>query len=180
MNRSLVIFLVVACGLIATLISVGFYYFRRIRVSPDHQWESLLGQLVEINRVGLKRVALDSIEPSGQRRTDELARELEPDQIWELLGGIEGIEKLDGNSKVLIAMAEYLQRTYPETNDVAQELRQQAADLKWQAERLRMAVDQGTIEFHVSTYAPNVAIHYFLMEQRLKAICERVNIPAIQ
>jgi hypothetical protein len=173
-------FLFLAGSLVVVLIGLGLYYFWKIRVSSNQEWEALLGGLVEINREGLDRVALDTIEPIGRRRTDELARELEPEQIWDLLGGIEGIEKLESNSRIIVQMADYLQRSYPNAADVAATLRSQAAELTWQVERLRMAVNQGTIEFHVTTYAPNVAIAYYLMEQRLQILLRIANIPSLR
>jgi hypothetical protein len=171
-------FLLLSGTLIIALISASLYYFRKVRVSRNHEWEMLLGSLVSINREGLDRVALESIEPSGRRRSDEWSRELEPEQIWELLGGMEGIEKIERNSRVLIQMADFLQRSYLDANavDVALTLRRQASELAWQVERLRLAVNQGSLEFHVATYAPNVAIAYYLMEQRLRALFQQAGL----
>lgn len=178
MSRNLS-FLVLACFLVVLILVVGVYYFRRLRASNRAEWDALLEKLLVIDRHGVDTVALDAIEPSGQRRTDKLARELEPDEIWKLLGGIDGVKRLESNSRVLVEMAAYLQRSYPEAV-VAEELRLQARELGLLVGRLKMADEQGSLEFHISTYAQNAAIAYYLMERRLQVVCEQMNVPAFR
>jgi hypothetical protein len=132
--------------------------------------------LIAIDREEVDAVALDAIEPSGKRRTDRLARELEPDEIWKRLGGLDGVKRLESNSQVLVEMASYLQRTYPDAAAVAEELRLQAKELELYVGRLKMADEQGSLEFHIATYAQNAAIAYYLMEQRLQELCQRANV----
>jgi hypothetical protein len=43
-----------------------------------------------------------------------------------------------------------------------------------------MAAEQGSLEFHIGTYAQNAAIAYYLMEQRLQALCQRTNVPTFR
>jgi hypothetical protein len=173
-NRNLS-FLFLAGFLIAVVLIVGLYYALRLRASTKSDWEALLGRLIAIDRAGVDTVALDAIEPSGQRRTDKLARELGPSEIWKLLGGIDGVKRLESNSSVLVEMAAYLQRSYPEAASVAEELRLQAKELELYVSRLRMADEQSSLEFHIPTYAQNAAIAYYLMEQRLQALCQQTN-----
>jgi hypothetical protein len=180
MNGSILPFLFLAGILIVAILGIGGYYSWRIRKSARTGWEELLKRLVAIDRNGVDIVALDAIEPSGNRRTDRLARELESDRIWELLGGLEGVERLETNSRVLVDMAAYLQRSYSEAAAVAEELRLQARELEWHVGRLRMAAEQGSLEFHIGTYAQNAAIAYYLMEQRLQLLCQRTNVPTFR
>jgi hypothetical protein len=147
----------------------------RLRASTKTEWEALLESLIAIDREGVDTVALDAIESSGQRRLDQLARELEPNEIWRLLGGLEGVKRLELNSQVLVEMAAYLQRSHPEAAAVAEELRLHAKELELHVGRLRMADEQGSLEFHIPTYAQNAAITYYLMEQRLQALCQQTN-----
>jgi hypothetical protein len=180
MNGSILPFLLFAGVLIAAILGIGGYYSWRIRKSARTGWDDLLKRLLAIDHNGVDTVALDAIEPSGNRRTDGLARELEPDRIWQLLGGLEGVERLETNSRVLVDMAAYLQRSYPEGTAVAEELRLQARELEWHVGRLRMASEQGSLEFHIGTYAQNAAIAYYLMEQRLQTLCQRTNVPSFR
>jgi hypothetical protein len=180
MNGSTPPFLFFAGVLIASILGIGGYYSWRITKSATTGWEDLLQRLIAIDRNGVDTVALDAIEPSGGRRTDGLARELQPDRIWELLGGLEGVERLETNSLVLVDMAACLQRAYPDAAAVAEELRLQARELEWHVDRLRMAAEQGSLEFHIGTYAQNAAIAYYLMERRLQALCQRTNAPSFR
>lgn len=176
MNRNL-LFLFLASALIAVILILGAYYALRLRASTKTEWETLLESLIAIDRDGIDAVALDAIEGSGKRRTDDLARELEPDRIWELLGGLEGVERMEANSRILVEMAAYLQRSYPEAAAMAEDLRLQARELEWHVGRLRMAAEQGSLEFHIGAYAQNAAIAYYLMEQQMQVLCQRTNSP---
>jgi hypothetical protein len=175
MSRNLS-FLFLAVVLIAFVLSVVTFYALRLRASARTEWEALLGDLLAIDREGVDTVALDAIEPLGQRRTDALARELEPDEIWKRLGGLDGVKRLESNSHVLVEMAAYLQRSYPEAAAVAEELRLQARELEVYVGRLKMANEQGSLEFHIPTYAQNAAIAYYLMEQRLQSLCQKAKV----
>ncbi len=170
-------FLLLAGALILIILSVGIFYAVRLWASAQTEWNALLKKLIVIDRDRVDRVALDAIWPSGQRRTDDLARELEPNEIWQLLGELDGVKRLESNSRVLVEMATYLQRSYPEAASVAEELRLHARELEWQVGRLGMAAEQGSLEFHIATYAQNVAIAYYLMEQRLQLLCQQTNVP---
>src|SRR5260370_41021245 len=122
MSRNLS-FLFLAGVLIAVILVIGVRYALRLRASTKAEWEALLESLISIDRDGVDTVALDAIESSGQRRTDQLSRELEPNEIWKLLGGLDGVKKLESNSRVLVEMAAYLQRSHPEAAAVAEQLR---------------------------------------------------------
>jgi hypothetical protein len=176
MKSDMIGFLVLAAVVLVTLITITAYYVWRAQASK-RSWEQVLARLIAVDRDGIHAVALDAIEPSGRRRTDELARELRPDQIWQLLGGLDGVEVLEKNSHVLIEIAMYLKRWYPEAATTAEELRLQARELGWQVSRLRMAADKGHLEFHFASYAQNATIGYYLMTQRLLALYRERKVP---
>jgi hypothetical protein len=169
-------FLLVAGVLFAALIAVAVYYFWQRVQTSKRSWEQLMARLIAVDRNGIAVVALDAIEPSGRRRTDELARELNSEQIWKLLGGLDGVEVLEKNSHVLIEIAVHLQRWYPEAAVTAEELRLQARELEWHVRRLRMAADKGHLEFHFASHAQNATIDYYLMTQRLLVLYHQSNL----
>ena len=170
-------FLLVAGAVFTLLVAITVYYqWRRAQMSTK-SWEQLMARLIAVDRDGIAAVALDAIEPSGRRRTDELARELTPEQVWKLLGGLDGVEILEKNSHVLVEMAMHLQRWYPEEAAAAEELRLQAKELEWHVDKLRMAADKGHLEFHFASYAQNATIDYYHMTQRLLALCRKNMMP---
>jgi hypothetical protein len=160
------VFLVSAAVVLAVLVATTFYYLSRVR-SYQKSWDELLAQLVRVDRGRIETVALDAIEPSGNRRRDEQARELTPEQIWNLLGGVGGVEVLEKNSRVLVEIAMHLRKWYPDAADAAEMLRRQAMELGRNVENLRMADAKGHLEFHFASYAQNATIGYYLMTQRL-------------
>ena len=109
-------FLLAVGLLLAVLVAIAGYYYRRSRRTSRTSWEQLLGQLAYVDRNCVERIALDAIDESGQRRKDEAAMELEPDEIWQLIGGLKGVEAVERNSLVFIDMAFYLQRWYPQAS----------------------------------------------------------------
>src|SRR6202167_4493188 len=100
-------YFVAAAGTFVTVLVAlaGYYYSRRPR-STQANWEELLTKLTWIDRNNIAQVALDLIDESGQPKED--ASNLEPSQLWKLIGGLEGLEVLEKNSEVLIDLAFYV------------------------------------------------------------------------
>jgi hypothetical protein len=157
----------------ALLIGIAGYSYRRSPRSSGTSWEQLLGQLAYVDRNCVKKIALDAIDESGQRRRDDAAMELEPDEIWQLIGGLKGIEAVERNSLVFIDMAFYLQQWYPEALVTAEELRLNAREIEWQVSRLRSAEQTGKLAISFASYAQNAVVAYYMMTRRLLALYEQ-------
>jgi hypothetical protein len=169
---------VLAVGLFLVLL-LGLailFYRRRSRHALETTWEQLLSRLIDVDRNGVETIALDAIDRSGQRRHDEHAMELESEQIWRLIGGLKGIEALEHNSHVLIEMAAYLQRWYPEALVTAEELRLSAREIEWHVSRLRAGSESGNLMASFGSYAQNAVATYYLMTRQLLALYERGDI----
>jgi hypothetical protein len=157
----------------ALLTGIAGYYYRRSRRSSGTSWEELLGQLAYVDRNCVEKIALDAIDESGRRRKDDAAIELEPDEIWQLIGGLEGIEAVERNSLVFINMAFYLQRWYPQALVTAEELRLSAREIEWHVSRLRSAEQTGKLAISFASYAQNAVVTYYIMTRRLLALYEQ-------
>ena len=118
------------------------------------------------------------MDESGQRRdTDETAAEcMEPAQLWSLIGGLEGLEVLEKNSEILIDMAAYVQRLYPEAILIAERLRLDARELKWHVTRLRGAALTGNLQISFPFYAQRAVVAYYLMTRRLLSLYESTSV----
>ena len=158
---------------LAFLIGIAGSYYRRSRRSSGTSWEQLLGRLAYVNRDSVEKIALDAIDESGQRRRDDAAMQLEPDEIWQLIGGLKGIEVVERNSLVLIDMAFYLQQWYPEAYAAAEELRLNARDIEWQVSRLRSAEQTGKLAVSFASNAQNAVVTYYIMTRHLLALYEQ-------
>jgi hypothetical protein len=88
--------------------------YRRSRRFPYGTWESFLKGLSSVDRDKVTSIALDLVDESGQRRRDEDPSDLDPAQIWALIGGLKGLEVLERNCAVLVNLALYVQQWYPE------------------------------------------------------------------
>lgn len=166
-----------AGALFLILLIVGIRYVRRILISRKKEWPGLLRELQTLNKPGFEAVVFDAINQSGEARTDDEAKELDFDQIWEFLGGMDGLARIEHNSRVLIEMASYLQRWYPEALTAAEHLRLQARELEWHVGRLKMAEKNEGLRFYFASYGQNAAVLYYQMCQRLLELYEESKAP---
>jgi hypothetical protein len=129
-----------------------------------------------VDRDGVAQIALDYLDESGQRRSEVSDTDLEPSQIWKLVGGLKGLEVLERNCPVLIDLAFYVQQWYPEAVVLAEELRLNAREIEWHVERLRGASKTGNLEVSFADYAQPAIAKYYLMTRRVLALYERGNL----
>jgi hypothetical protein len=178
-NDRTIYFLIAVAIFVASLVAVAAYYYRRSRETSDNTWQELLNRLTRIDREGVAQIALNYADEDGQRRTLDSDAELEPSQVWKLIGGLSGLEALENNSRVLIDLAFYLQRWYPEALVLAEELRLNAREIEWHVERLKGAASTGNLERAFADYAPPAIAKYYTMTQRVLAFYERGNLPML-
>jgi hypothetical protein len=179
MSGNMASFLLAAVVLTTSLAAAAVYYFRRSRQASGSSWQELLGRLRVIDHSSVAQIALDAIDESGQRRTDDRAKQLDLEQIWKLIGGLKGLELLEQNSLVLVDIACYVQQRYPEALGAADELRRNAREIEWHVSRLKKANQSGEIEGWFANYAQNAIATYYLMTRRVLALYEVSNLPMI-
>jgi hypothetical protein len=160
------------------IVIAGYYYWRSRRSSPAH-FEDLFAQLKSIDRNHIAQVALDLVDPSGRPKVDEEAATFEPSQLWNLIGGLDGLEILERNSEVLIALAFYVQQWYPEAVPVAERLRLDARELKFHVGRLRGAAQQGNLQISFPFYAQRAVTTYYRMTRSVLELYETANVPMV-
>jgi hypothetical protein len=132
-------------------------------------WALLLGRLQQIDRDNFAAVALDLLEDSDAQ--------LDPDRIFEMIGGMSGLDALEQNCDVLIDLAAYVQRWYPEALQIAEELRLNAREIKWHIGRLRGASQTGHLREQFPVYAQRAVATYYLMTRSLLVLYEGVHLP---
>jgi hypothetical protein len=159
----------------SVLILIAAYYYWRNRRSSPADFESLFAQLTWIDRNNIAQVALDLVDPSGRPKVDEAAATMEPSQLWNLIGGLDGLEILERNSEVLIELAFYVQQWYPEALPIAERLRLDARELQWHVARLRGAAQKGNLQISFPFYAQRAVATYYLMTRRVLALYEAAN-----
>jgi hypothetical protein len=169
-------FIVAVAVFVLALVGIAVHYYRRSQKSSQKNWERLLKRLTAVDRSSIAEVALDIIDESGQRRKDEASAVLEPEQIWKLIGGLEGIEALEANCAVLVDLAFYVQQWYPEALLVAEKLRLSAREIEWHVGRLKSAQQTGKLESAFTMYAQPAVATYYLMTRQVIALYEQGNL----
>ena len=166
------VFLIVVGVFVTTLIGVATYFLLRARRISRNAWSALLGRLQQIDRDKLAVVALDLLDENDLHQ-----QQLEPELIFEMIGGMNGLNALENNCDVLIDLATYVQKWYPEALLLAEDLRLNAREIKWHIGRLRGASQTGHLREQFPQYAQRAVATYYLMTRSLLVLYEGVQIP---
>lgn len=179
MNTHTVYLLVAVAVFLVALIATAVRDSYRIRRSSQESWESLMRRLISVDRANVARIALDLLEESQESDKDDTGMTVEPSDILQLIGGLKGLEILEKNSQVLIEMASYLQRSYPEALIIAEQLRQNAREIESHVGRLRGAAQNGHLEVNFPFYGQRAVATYYLMTRQLLNLYEQGNVPML-
>jgi hypothetical protein len=176
-NNSSTYFLAGLLILILFLTLVAWHFLFRARRSSRLNWESIVQRLVWVDPKIVAQIALDLVNESRQAEAVSGRERLEPTRIWEMIGGLEGLEKLKANSRVLIELAAHLERWYPDALVVAEELRLDARELEWHVGRLEGAAGTGNLEISFPFYAQRAIVAYYRMTRQVLALYEGKHSP---
>ena len=156
------------------LVAVGVVSLRRAqRVAAGGSFEHLLRRLVLVDRSKIAQVAGDLLPEVHEGAGGEL----ESWQVWELIGGMDGLETLAANCVVLIDLACYVQRWYPEALPVAEQLRLNAREIQWHLDRLKGAEQRGHLQAVFPDYAQRAVATYYTMTQHVLDLYEVSQVP---
>jgi hypothetical protein len=130
-------------------------------------WDELLLKLHPIEADGMITVALNHLVPGK----DQLV--LQPEMMWNLLGGLEGLQRMRENGRILIALASYVERwNYEEGIIIAERMRRDGLQLRRSVTRIMLETFLGMKKVHFPFYLQEAAAAYYLMRQRLLALYE--------
>jgi hypothetical protein len=175
-------FLIVLGIFITALLAVAGYYYLRARPRrkyPYGKWETLLRRLSAVDRDNIAMIARDLVDDSGERRTDEDDLDLDPDQIWPLIGGLKGLEVLEKNCAVLVDLVFYVQQWYPEALVITEQLRQSAREIEFHVGRLKGAAKTGKLETSFADTAQRAVATYYVMTRRVLGLYEQLNLSGL-
>jgi hypothetical protein len=170
-------FIALAALLLAALLAALLRDYLRARSPVDTTWEGLLERLVTVDREAIATIALDAVNETGEPAQRDDSFTLEPTAIWNLLGGLEGLEAIERNCQVLVELAAYLQRFYPEALVVAEQLRLNAREIEWHVGRLKGAAQTGNLQASFPAYAQRAVATYYLMTRKLLALYRLADSP---
>ena len=166
-----VAFLYAVAAFVPALLGLAGAYLWRARKAARNGWELLLGRLARIDRDKFAAVALDLLD-------DEVGQsQLDPQLIFDMIGGMSGLDALEQNCDVLVDLATYVQRWYPDALELAEDLRLNAREIKWHIGRLRGASQNGHLKEQFPMYAQRAVATYYLMTRSLLVLYEGVQLP---
>ena len=139
----------------------------------ESSWDELLARLAPVGRAGIQEVAVAFLDPTGSELDSRhVDRRLDPRDIWDFVGGIEGLKTMRRNAEVLIDLASYVSRWNLDALVVAEQLRLDANEIKIAISRIQKAGRIGRLETSFSIQASRAAAAYYLMTQRVYALYE--------
>jgi len=134
-------------------------------------WNDLLTQLQPVPTAPVSRVADEYLNP----QPNQLATE--PIDIWEALGGLDGMRRMRKNARILIGLAAYAERwNYTEGVIVAERMRRDALQLRRATFHIALRTALGADRLRVPFYMHEAAVAYHLMTQRLLVLYQTSHI----
>jgi hypothetical protein len=161
------VFWALLCGLAGAVI-VGW---RSSHKAAQRDWRELVAELHPVDFAGVSEVALDYLTP----RRGQI--DLEPQRIWELLGGYEGLRRMRENAEIMLALAAFAQQwNFTEAMIVTERMRHDAVLLRRAVRRVKLGMLPGRLLGHLRLtlplHAQEASSAYYLMRQRLLALYE--------
>lgn len=154
-----------AFGLIAVIALI--YAHTRSRKLLSKDWQELVTSIQPMHMRGLEMVALDHLEPKKNQLR------LEPDEIWGLVGGKEGLRRMEHNADLMIALAAYVRNwNHDQAIIVSERIRQDSIQLKRALRRIRWSAHIRRGQIRVPFYVHQAAAAYYLMTRRLLSLYE--------
>ena len=139
---------------------------RRRRLSSV-DWNALVGHLGAVPTNGITTIALEYLHPSkGQIG-------LQTEDLWQLVGGSEGLAQMRANANILLALAGYAQQwNFEESVIVAERMRHDALTLRRATTRIALGILFNYGKTRGPFYVQEAASAYYLMRVRLLALYE--------
>ena len=160
---AMILFVALSAGLTAA----GVYAYLGARRLSAGDWESITARIQPVPFEGIETVALDHLEPSGQQL------HLDPDEMWRLVGGLDGLKRMRNNADLMIQLAAYVRQwNFEESVIVAERIRQDAIILKRALARIELQIFFSFYKIRVPFYVHQAAASYYLMTRRVLALYE--------
>lgn len=158
-----------AVGIAITLLFIASALYSHVRAHrvTSCTWEELVAKIQPLSSEGITAVALDYLAPTKNQL------KLEPEEMWDLVGGLEGVQRMKANATVLIALAAYAERwSHDEGIVVAERMRRDGLAVRRAVRSIELAMLFRIGLLRVPFHLHDAAGSYYLMKQRLLALYE--------
>jgi hypothetical protein len=153
-------------AVICALLCVLAFLLLQILKLRRRGWHNLVADLYRLDMVELSAVATDYLTPSRNQI------DLEPNEIWEFLGGYRGLRRMRENAEVMLALAAYAQRwNFAEAVIVTERMRMDDALLRRAVRQVELGLIPSRLlrryRLTLPLHAQEASSAYYLMRQRL-------------
>lgn len=144
-------------------VTIGFIYVqRKAQRVANVDWESLVAAIQPVPFERLEKVALDHLDPRN------LQLELDPGEMWEYVGGLEGLRRMRHNADLILQLAAHVRLwNFDESIVVAERIRYDALTLKRALFRIETRLWVARFNVRVPFYVHQAASSYYLMTRRV-------------
>lgn len=169
--------MVAVYGMLAVLsvvlaVQVQFTYRKRKLLAQS--WDSILSRMEEVNLPGLREVADCYFKPGK----DQL--KIEPIEMWIVVGGVTGLEKMRRNAETMLQLAVYAERWNSWNGRVVSEMiRRDAMHLKKAATKIELAMFHPFGMANAAFSLQQAISSYCLMRERLIGFYEVAHVGLI-
>jgi hypothetical protein len=153
------------CSLVAIVLGRILYAEAVMRRLYRCDWKELLGKLEAIPHAEISRLGDDYLNP----RSNQI--EIEPNDIWTAIGGLEGVRRMRRNARILIALAAHAQRwNFTESVIVMERMRRDAMHLQRATLQITLRTFLHLGSLRVPFHLHESAGSYYLMTKRLMTL----------
>jgi len=149
------------------------WFYRRRRLAQS-TWESLLSRVQPMNVAGLQAIYECYLQPDHEQLR------IEPEEMWWIVGGLEGVANLKANAEAMLDLAMYAERWNADEGRVISEM------IRRDAVRLNRAVLRIQLGFlfqfgfsRAPFYLQEAASSYFLIRSRLLGLYHNSHIALV-
>ncbi len=149
---------------------VGLLYVQassKQRRLSSTSWVELVERLEEVPMTGIRKIALDYLEPTKGQLS------IETDEMWQLIGGEQGLQRMKANADILIQLAAFAEQwNRDESIVVGERMRREGVALRRAVGKIQRSLWFGYGKATSPFFVQEAASTYFLMRQRILALYE--------
>ncbi len=149
--------------------ALGLYYLRFVMRERRQlrSWPELVATIRPLDILQIERIASSYLNPEKNQLR------IEPGEMWELLGGHEGLCRMRDNAEAMLELARHVQRwNLTEGRIVTEMMRRDAVRLRTAARKIELAALSRRCAAVAPFSVQEASAAYFLMRQRLLALYE--------
>ena len=161
--------LFLAACLVVTAIVVGYQiqFVNQDRALASVTWDDLVAQLQDLNTAGLKEISDCYLHPGKSQLR------IEPGVMWDTVGGLAGVQKLNRNSQIMLNLAMYAERWNDTNGRVLSEImRRDALRIRTSVQRIELAMLSQRGLVYLGLELQEAIASYCLMRARLLGMYE--------